>query len=184
MANDINSVVLIGRLTRESELKFLANGTAVARFSLAVNRIKGSAEQREEEVSFFEVTLWGKQAETLNPYLTKGRQICLTGELRQSRCEQDGQSRSKIEIVAQSIQLLGGNQSANASAEASTSTDNRTYAEKGKTTPQPRKEPTQADLGMPVSSGVNAGRSGFNPPPRARGPVTVAPENFDDDIPF
>lgn len=180
MANDINSVVLIGRLTRDSELKFLANGTAVGRFSLAVNRIKGSGDQREEEVSFFEVTLWGKTAETLNPYLTKGRQVCITGELRQSRWEQDGQSRSKIEIVANSVQLLGGNQSANSNGEAPTSTDNRSSAEKGKTTPAPRKEPTQADLGMPV----NSGRAGFDPPPKGRGPVTVAPEDFDDDIPF
>ena len=63
MANDINSVILIGRLTRDSELKFLGNGTAVCRFSLAVNRVKGSGEQKEEEVSYFDVTLWGKAAE-------------------------------------------------------------------------------------------------------------------------
>ena len=108
MANDTNSVVLVGRLTRESELRFTSGGTAVSRFSIAVNRMKRSGDQREEEVSFIDITVWGKQAEVLNPYLTKGRQICVNGELRQSRWEQDGQSRSRIEVVANNIQLLGG----------------------------------------------------------------------------
>lgn len=108
MANDTNIVVLIGRLTRESELRYTAGGTAVGRFSIAVNRNKRSGDQWEEEVSYFDITVWGRQAESLNPYLTKGRQVSVQGELRQNRWEQDGQSRSRIEVVANSIQLLGG----------------------------------------------------------------------------
>ncbi|HHU88310.1 MAG: single-stranded DNA-binding protein [Sphaerochaetaceae bacterium] len=108
MANDTNIVVLIGRLTRDSELKYTSGGTAVSRFSIAVNRMKRSGDQREEEVSFFDIVVWGKFAEVLNPYLTRGKQVCVEGELRQSRWEQDGQSRSRVEVVARNLQLLGG----------------------------------------------------------------------------
>lgn len=108
MANDTNIVVLIGRLTRECELRYTNSGTAVGRFSIAVNRMKRSGDQWEEEVSFFDITVWGRQAEALNPYLTKGRQVGIQGELRQNRWEQDGQSRSRIEVVASNVQLLGG----------------------------------------------------------------------------
>lgn len=105
---DINSVVLVGRLTRDMELKFLNNGTAVGRFSLAVNRFAGKG--KGEEASFFDVVLWGKQAESLNPYLKKGTRVIVSGELRQNRWEQDGNSRSKVEINATSVQMIGGKQ--------------------------------------------------------------------------
>jgi len=101
--SDINKVFIIGRLTRDSELKYTTNGTAVAKFSIAANRY---AKDREE-VSFFDVTVWSKQAESLNPYLTKGKQVAIEGELRQERWEKDGQARSRVEIVARQIQLVG-----------------------------------------------------------------------------
>lgn len=107
MANDTNIVVLVGRLTRESELRYTQAGTAVARFSIAVNRRKRSGDKWEDEVSFIDCVVWGKQAETLNPYLEKGKQVCVQGELRQNRWEQDGQPRSKLEVVAVNLQLLG-----------------------------------------------------------------------------
>jgi len=105
MANDVNSVVIIGRLTRAIQLKYLNSGTAVGRCSIAVNSYAGQGKQ--DNVSFFDIIVWGKQAEALNPYLNKGQQICVNGELRQSRWEQNGENKSKIEIVAHSIQLLG-----------------------------------------------------------------------------
>lgn len=107
MASDINHVVLVGRLTRDAELKYIASGTAVARFSIACNRRKRSGEQWVDEVSYFDIVLWGKTAENLVKYLTKGTQVALDGELRQNRWEQDGQARSKVEIVANNIELLG-----------------------------------------------------------------------------
>ena len=105
---DINHVVLIGRLTRDAELKYTANGQAVCKFSLAINRRKKNGDQWVDEPSFFDIVLWGKQGETLNQYLVKGKQIAVEGELRQDRWEQDGQNRSKIEIMANNVQLLGG----------------------------------------------------------------------------
>ena len=105
---DLNHVVLIGRLTRDAELKYTAGGTAVAKFSIAVNRRKKNGDQWEDEASFFDIVLWGRQAESLHPYLVKGKMIGVDGELRQDRWQQDGQNRARVEIVADNIQLLGG----------------------------------------------------------------------------
>jgi single-strand DNA-binding protein len=108
---DLNSVVLIGRLTREAELKYTAGGQAVCKFSIAVNRRKKSGDQWEDEANFFDIVVWGRQGETLHPYLVKGKMVGVDGELRQDRWQQDGQNRSKVEIVANNLQLLGGNSS-------------------------------------------------------------------------
>lgn len=109
MASDINHVILLGRLTRDIELRYTNGGSCVGRFSLAVNRNKRSADgQWEEETGFFDVVLWGKQAESLSTYLRKGKQIAVEGSLRQDRWEQDGQKRSRVEIAANTVQLLGG----------------------------------------------------------------------------
>lgn len=105
---DINRVFLVGRLTRDVDLRFTTAGTPVAKFSIAVNRSKKSGDQWDEEVNFFDIVLWGKTAEALSKYLIKGKQVAIDGELRQSRWEQDGQSRSRVEVHASNIQLLGG----------------------------------------------------------------------------
>jgi single-strand DNA-binding protein len=108
---DINHVVLVGRLTRDAELKYTASGQAVCKFSLAVNRRRKNGDQWEDEANFFDIVLWGRQGESLNQYLTKGKAVGVDGELRQDRWQQDGQNRSKVEIVANNIQLLGGGNS-------------------------------------------------------------------------
>jgi single-strand DNA-binding protein len=108
MATDINHVVIVGRLTRDAELKFTNNGTPVCKFSIANNQRRKKEDQWVDEAHFFDVALWGKQAESLNPYLKKGKQICMEGQLRQDRWEQNGQARSRVEINASNVQLLGG----------------------------------------------------------------------------
>ena len=105
---DLNHVTLIGRLTRDADLKYTASGYAVSKFSIAVNRSVKRGDNWETDVSFFEIVLWGKKAESLNKYLLKGKQIGVDGELRQERWQQDGQNRSKVEVVANNVQLLGG----------------------------------------------------------------------------
>jgi single-strand DNA-binding protein len=105
---DVNHVVLIGRLTRDAELKYTAGGQAVCKFSIAVNRRKKNGDQWEDEANFFDIVLWGKQGESLQSYLVKGKMVGVDGELRQDRWQQDGQNRSKVEIIANYIQLLGG----------------------------------------------------------------------------
>ncbi len=110
MANDLNTWIGIGRLVRDSELKYSSGGTAICKFSIAVGKKFKKDEQIVEEVSFFDVVLWGRQGEALSSFLVKGKQVAVEGELHQNRWEQDGQSRSKIEIMASNVQLLGGGQ--------------------------------------------------------------------------
>lgn len=110
---DLNHVVLIGRLTQdlgsdERSFGYVGNGQARANVSIAVNRSKKNGDQWIEEVNFFNVTIWGKTAENLKPYLTKGKQICIEGHLKQDRWEKDGQKQSRVTIVADNVQLLGG----------------------------------------------------------------------------
>ena len=104
---DINVVMLVGRLTRDAELKYTPSGYAISKFSLAVNRRRKQGDQWVDEVNYFDHSLFGKRAEALNQYLTKGTQVAIQGELRQNRWEQDGQNRSKIEITVNDIELLG-----------------------------------------------------------------------------
>ena len=109
---DLNHVVLIGRLTQdigsdERSFGYIGNGLARANVSIAVNRAKKNGDQWIDEVSYFNITIWGKTAENLKPYLTKGKQICVEGHLKQDRCEKDGQKQSRVTIVADSVQLLG-----------------------------------------------------------------------------
>ena len=107
MASDINSVVLVGRLTRDAEMRYLPSGSAVASFSVALSRNKKDGDQWVEESHFFDVSYFGKGAEAVKPYLTKGKQIAIQGSLRQDRWEKDGQHFSKVKIVADSVELLG-----------------------------------------------------------------------------
>jgi single-strand DNA-binding protein len=105
---DLNHAVLIGRLTRDAELKYTSGGQAVCKFSIAVNRRKKNGDQWEDEANFFDIVVWGRQGESLHPYLVKGKMVGVDGELRQDRWQQDGQNRSKVEIIANYLQLLGG----------------------------------------------------------------------------
>ena len=110
---DINSVVLVGRLTRdlgsdERSFGYAPNGQARANISIAVNRSRKNGDQWVDEVNYFDVTIWGKTAENLKPYLNKGKQIAVDGYLKQDRWEKDGQKMSRITIVADNVQLLGG----------------------------------------------------------------------------
>lgn len=107
-ATDINSVVIIGRLTRDAELRYLPSGTPVASFSIAVNRNRRDGDQWVEEANFFDIALFGKGAESRNQYLKKGTQVAVQGSLRQERWERDGQKHSKVSIVANTVELFGG----------------------------------------------------------------------------
>ena len=106
---DINHVLVIGRLTRDfgadpRTFFYTTGGTACAKVSIAVNRsVKQSDGQWTDEVSFFDVTIWGKTAENLKPYLVKGKQIAVDGYLKQDRWQKDGQNFSKVVVVANSV---------------------------------------------------------------------------------
>lgn len=110
---DLNHWIGIGRLTKdlgtdERSFGYVGNGQARANVSIAVNHSKKQGDQWVTEVDYFDVTIWGKTAENLKPYLLKGTQICVDGHLKQDRWQKDGQNFSKISIVADNVQLLGG----------------------------------------------------------------------------
>jgi single-strand DNA-binding protein len=108
MAGDINRVTIVGRLTRDPELRHLPSGTPVLQMGVAVNgRQKDDMGNWTDKPNFFDVKVFGNQAEMLSQHLSKGRRIGVDGRLDWSSWEaQDGSKRSKVEIVAQSVQFL------------------------------------------------------------------------------
>jgi len=107
---DLSVAVLVGRLTRDAELRYVTSGQAICHFSVATSSKKKKGDQWVDEASFWEVDLWGKQGESLNQYLVKGKLVAVEGTMSQDHWEQDGQNRSKVEIMANNVQLLGGGQ--------------------------------------------------------------------------
>jgi single-strand DNA-binding protein len=111
MANmDINHVVEIGHLTRDAEVTYTPGGMAIGKISIAVNRRVKKGQEWVDEANYFDVSVFGKQAESLKPYLTKGKMVGIDGFLKQDRWQDatTGQNRSAVKIVANDIQLLGG----------------------------------------------------------------------------
>jgi single-strand DNA-binding protein len=103
-----NRVVLVGNLTRDVELRYTPSGTAVTDIAIAVNERVKKNEQWVDEVHYFDITLWGRTAEVAGEYLSKGSSVLIEGRLKLDRWEQDGQKRSKIKIVGEKMQMLGG----------------------------------------------------------------------------
>ena len=108
MAGDINRVTLVGRLTRDPELRHIPSGTAVLELGLAVNgRQQDEAGNWVDKPNFFDVKVYGRQAESLAQHLQKGRRIGVDGRLDWRSWEaQDGGKRSKVDVVAQNVQFL------------------------------------------------------------------------------
>lgn len=109
--SDLNSVVLVGRLVRDPELRYTPQGAPVCEFTLASNRRFTKKDgEKVEEVAFVDVVVWNRLAETSAEYLKKGRMVVVSGQLIQDRWEdkETGQKRSKLRVQAQTTQFLGG----------------------------------------------------------------------------
>lgn len=106
----LNKVMLIGNLTRDPELRYIPNGSAVASFTLAMNRVyKLQTGEKKEETSFVRVVVWGRMAEVCGEYLTKGSPAFVEGRLQSRSWDApDGQKRSTIEVIAMNVQFLRG----------------------------------------------------------------------------
>ena len=102
-----NKVMLMGNLTRDPELRFTANGSAVASFGLAVNRKFKHGDEWKDDVCFVDITVWGKQGENCAEYLSKVRPAFIEGYLKFSTWESEGQKKNKLEVVANTVQFLG-----------------------------------------------------------------------------
>jgi single-strand DNA-binding protein len=108
---NINRVVLVGNLTRDPELRHLQSGTAVCKLRIAVNTRQkdGATQQWVDKPNYFDVTVWGNQGESCAQYLSKGRPVAVDGRLDWREWDaQDGTKRQAVEIIADSVQFLGG----------------------------------------------------------------------------
>lgn len=119
MAN-FNKVLFMGNLTRDPELRYLPNGTAVATFTVASNRVyKLQSGEKKQEVVFMRVVVWGRRAETCGEYLAKGSSVFVEGRLQSRTWQgQDGQKRNTVEIIADNVQFLGRPRKEGATASA------------------------------------------------------------------
>ncbi|MEK6807565.1 MAG: single-stranded DNA-binding protein [Nanoarchaeota archaeon] len=104
-----NKAILIGNLTKDVELRYTPQGTAVANITLAINRQWKQGDEVKKEVAFVPVVLWARTAEIVNQYCSKGAPLMVEGRVQTRSWEKDGQKQYKTEIVAENIQLLGGN---------------------------------------------------------------------------
>jgi len=107
---DMSVAIIVGRLTREAELKYTNSGQALLKFAVATSTRRKKGDQWIDEPSFWDVELWGKQGESLNPYLNKGKLVAVEGSMRQDRWEKEGVQHMKVVVNANSVQLLGSNE--------------------------------------------------------------------------
>jgi len=115
MAACLNKALLMGNLTRDVDLKYIPSGAAVANFGLAVNRTYTNSDgEKVDDTCFVDIVAWNRLAEVAGEYLSKGRPVFVEGRLQMDSWEQeDGKKRSKLELVAQNIQFLGGGKADN-----------------------------------------------------------------------
>ena len=160
MAN-VNKVMLLGNITRDLEVRYTPKGTAVCDLGMAVNRIRtGDNGERIEEVTYVDVTLWGRQAELAGQYLSKGRSVFIEGRLQLDQWDdkQTGQKRSRLRVVGENMQFIGGQGGSGGT-------------QGGSSAPRQQAPPSEQQQAPPQSSQGGA----------------AAAENFDnddDDIPF
>jgi single-strand DNA-binding protein len=109
MARSFNQVILMGNLTRDPELKAIPSGQSVCSFSLALNRSYKDQQSGEwkEATDYVDVTAWGPLAERIAQYCQKGKQVLVNGRIQSRSWEQDGQKRTKVEVLAQDVTFLG-----------------------------------------------------------------------------
>ncbi len=109
MARSINNVMLMGNLTRDPELRQTPNGKSVTNFSLALNSAyKDASGEWQEVTDFIDIVCWGPLAERVSQYMSKGRRCFVQGKLQSRNWEQDGQKRTKVEVLANDVTFLDG----------------------------------------------------------------------------
>ena len=162
----MNKVVLIGRLTRDPELRYTGSNIPVATFSLAVNR-NFSNQSGEREADFINIVVWRKQAENVKNYLTQGSQVAIDGRIQtRSYDDQNGQKRYVTEVVADNVEFLGSKNSSNNSNNIASPASNS------------KAEPTPYDFGeSPEPKGTNIDSNPF-------ADFGASIEISDDELPF
>jgi single-strand DNA-binding protein len=144
MAN-FNKVLLMGNLTRDPEVRYTPKGTAIATIGLAVNRVWSTESgEKKEEVTFVDVDVWGRQAETIGQYMAKGRPIFIEGRLKLDQWDdkESGQKRSKLKVVCESFQFIGAPKGGAGGGEVS---DQPPAAKSSRSRPAPAPAPSEED---------------------------------------
>jgi single-strand DNA-binding protein len=143
-----NKVILLGNLTRDPEVRYTPKGSAVADLGIAVNRVytTDSGEKREE-TTFVDVTFWGRTAEVAGEYLKKGRPVFVEGRLQLDSWEDktSGQKRSKLKVIGETMQLLGGRPGGGGGGEAEEGGGTSRGGSGKSTTPPPKSAPAKPD---------------------------------------
>jgi single-strand DNA-binding protein len=201
----LNKVMLIGNLTRDPEVRYTPKGSAVCDMAIAVNRrYLTESGERQEEVTYLDIVLWGKQAELAGQFLAKGRSVFIEGRLQMDTWEDKatGQKRSKIKIVAENMQFLDSKGGAPGGGGGGGGGGNYAGDDEGYSAPAPQqRRPAGGGGGGGYGGGGNSGGGGGGyqrpaaqqqrPPQRqapaqqddfGEGPITDGME--DDDIPF
>lgn len=167
----INKVILIGNLGRDPEMRYTQGGTAVCTLNIATTRSFTKNEERVEETEWHRVVVWAKQAEFCNQYLSKGRQVYVEGRLQtRSYDDKDGIKRYSTEVVADTVQFLGGR------GESDSGGDERRGGQGGRGGNKRQSKPSGGGYG----GGSSGGSSGQD----SDGYDNYIPDPADDDIPF
>ncbi len=172
---------MIGRLTRDPELRQTGNGTSYCRISIANNRNYTANGERREEVSFFNCTAWGRQAEVINQYARKGKQVAIDGRLQQrSWQDQEGKNQSSVDVVIERLQLLGSasDNAGGSGAPSGSYSGGSSYQGQGGGGYSGSQSGGYGSQGGTPSYGGNSGGSSAPPEPDFPGMMD------DDDIPF
>ena len=180
MAN-LNKVMLIGNLTRDPEIKYTPKGQAIAELGLAINRYYTlDSGEKKEEVTFVDVTLWGRQAEIAKEYLAKGRNVYIEGRLQLDSWDdkQTGQKRSKLKVTGDQMQLLGGRDGGGSGGGGGGGGGGASY-DRGSSSPAGDEYDQRPSKPAASKPGFSQGGGGGKPKPAPQ-PV----EDDDDDIPF
>jgi single-strand DNA-binding protein len=152
-----NKVILLGNLTRDPQLRYLPNNTAVCDFGLAVNRRWRDRDgNQRDEVCFVDVAAFGRPAEVINQYMSKGRQMLVEGRLKfDSWTGQDGQKRSKHSIVVDNFQFVGAREDTTGGGDSGPSRGGYTPTERESPVPDTRTaEPLEPDAPPPSDSDI------------------------------
>jgi len=148
MAN-LNKVMLMGNLTRDPEVRYTPKGTAVAELGLAINRVyTADNNEKREETTFVDVTLWGRTAEIAGEYLKKGRPVFIEGRLQLDTWDdkQTGQKRSKLKVVGEAMQLMGSRGDGGGGGGSGGETGGGAPPASRQAAPPKQKPPTDPDL--------------------------------------
>ncbi len=171
----LNKVILLGNLTRDPEMRYTPNGTAVSSFGLAVNRRFRQGDEWRDEVCYVDIVTFGRQAETVGEYLSKGNLAMIEGRLQWRSWEtEDGQKRSKHEVIANNIQFMPRGQSEGMGRQGQGSGSYASGASAASGPPSSSRPPSSS------GSSYSSGSSGYASP----GDMGDMPMPSDDDIPF